>query len=368
MNTMLSKIIKPNKKIIGLDVGTSSVKIMEIEGESLEDAKLIAYAIEPIPKDISSEDGHVESVEALGEVIARCWKKSGIKTKNVAIALPTSIIIHKKIIVPIFDTEAEMKMHIENEMINQLPNGMAITDVSIDYYVLGKNPESPTDYDVLLIAAKNENIEKKLAAVEAAGLNPVILDVEAYAFQNLVRMMKNDEFNDKTILVVDCSATTLRLLVYRNGDLVFFRDSEIGGNNFNQDLVNNLGVSDTEAEKMKIERLGDETFEMVEKAFLNNYSSEFLRAFQYFTTATSNANIDEIILIGGVAATPGLEESLKNAILDNNETHIRTEPYVARPLQNSVRTSKVNLSKFTRDEPGLFLVTSLALRQFLRQY
>jgi type IV pilus assembly protein PilM len=368
MNKVLSKLLHNKKRMAGLDIGSSSVKIMEIEGDSIENAKLINYAIELIPAHLSSYEVQLENIEELAEIVRKCWKKSGITTKNMVLALPNSAIISKRTIVPIFDEEEELKLHLENEVIKYLPSGITTNEISLDYSIIGVNNQSPTDYDVLLIAAKKEKIEERVAIVAAAGLVPVIVDVEQYSLQSMLRLMKGDEFNNKTYLLLDASATTLRMMVFRNGDMIASRDTNIGGINLTKDLMSNLNINFTEAEKIKIERSGDETYEIIEKTFLNNYISEFMSAFQYFITSTSVPSIDELILIGGTAGIYKIEDAFKEAILESNEQNIKAEPYIARPLHNLQKNEKINLTKFTQDEPGLFLVTSLALRHLLRPF
>ena len=368
MKNVLSQILNPPKKIAGLDIGTSSVKFMEIEGDSLENAKLANYAIEPIPQELANSEGKIENIEALAEIIRKCWKKSGSKVKNVAIALPSSTIITKKVIIPIYDEEEELKIQVESEIAKYLPNGMTLEEISLDYSILGINEQNPTEYDMLLVAAKKEKIDERIALVEAAGLVPMILDIEQYALQNMLKLMKADDFNEKTYLLLDCGAHSMKMLVFRKGELIFNRDIESGGVQLTHDLINNFSIPFAEAEKMKRETIGNDTYEIIEKTFLNNYVSEFLRTFQFFDSATSITNIDELILTGGVAGIMGIEDVFKNGIIANGETRIRTEPYVARPLHNTNKNEKISLNKFAKDETGLFLVTSLALRQFLRKY
>lgn len=368
MNKVLSKILNPKKRIAGLDIGSSYVKIMEIDGENLEKAKLLHYAIEPIPASINTTDGKLENIEAIAEIVKKCWKKSGITTKNVALSLPSSAIISKKIIVPIFEQENELKIHLEHEIVKYLPTGISVNEITLEYSIIGVNEQSPTDYDVMLIAAKKEKIDERIAIVEAAGLVPVVLDVEQYTLQNMLRLMKGEEFNKNTYLLLDASGTTLRMIIYRNGDMIFTRDTAIGGVNLTRDITNNLNISLEDAEKMKIEKRGDDTYDIIEKTFLNNYVGEFISSFQYFVSSASLPDVNEIILTGGVAGLPNIEEVFKNAIIENNETNIKTEPYVARPLHSTPKDEKISLNKFSQDEAGLFLVTSLALRHFLRQY
>lgn len=369
MNKVLSKLLNPKKRIAGLDIGTSAIKFMEIEGDSLDNAKLISYVVEPIPREFLTHDGRIENMKGVADIIRSCWKKSKSTTKNVAISLSSSGVITRKAALPKLDNQEDIQNQVETEISNYLPEGMKLEDVMLDYYITQDNDQNADENDMLLVAAKKEKIDERIALVEMAGLIPHIVEVEQYSLQNMVRLMSGDQFNEKSILLLDCSAKVMRMFIFKNGQLVYNKDIDLGGDDFTNDIMNNLGVSTIiEAEKLKLENSNDETLAMIQKTFLMNYSSEFLRAFQYFTSFYSSPEIDEVILCGGVAGIAGIEEAFHNIIVENEEPHIRTSPYVARPLEQVAKGDKISLSKFSRDEAGLFLVTSLAIRQFLRQY
>lgn len=369
MKSLINNFLSKKKRFAGLDIGTSSVKFMEIEGDSIENAKLIHYAIETIPQNLMNREKDVESVKALSSIIKRCWKKSGSSNKNVVLALSANSTIYKKTMISDFDSDEAVKMQVEDEIVKYFPTGMALEDVSIDYYTLGLNAQSSTDNDTLLVAGKKEKIDELLASVESAGLVPVILDVDIYAIQNLMRLLKGEEFLSKNYIFLDCGAAVLRMIAFKNGEIVFTKEIEIGGMHLTNEIMLNLSLDSVEeAEKIKIERTGDETYEMVEKQFLLNYGHEFIRGLDYFSNSTSIKQVEEIILSGGMANVPGLDEILNTIILENSEIKIKNIPYVARPLTNINKGEKISLNKFNRDEAGLFLVSALALRYFLREY
>lgn len=369
MKNLINNFLPKKKRFSGLDIGTSSIKFMEIEGESMETAKLIHYAIEPIPKNLINRENNIEEIKALSDVIKRCWKKSGSSNRNVVLALSSNSTIYKKTLISDFDSDEAVKMQVDNEIVKYFPTGMALDDVAIDYYNLGVNPQSPTDNDTLLVAGKKDKIDELLAVVESAGLVPAILDVDIYSIQNMLRLLKGKEFLTSNYIFLDCGGSLLRMIVFKNAEIIYTKDIEIGGIHLTNDIQLNLSLETTEeAEKMKIERTGDETYDMVEKQFLLNYGHEFIRALDYFTTSTSIKEVDEVILSGGMANIPGLDELLNSLILEHSELKVKNATYVARPLTKMNKDEKISLSKFNRDEAGLFLVSALALRQFLRQY
>lgn len=362
-----SKLLNPSKKIAGLDIGNSYIKVMEFEGETLEDSKLSNYWIEAIPSNIHN-DGKLDNVEALGKLIKNIWKKAGFTAKHVAIALPNSNIISKKVISPVFDEDDAMNIQMESLMREHLVSGVSMDDIKMDYAVLGENKANNTEADIMLVGARNENIDERIAIVESAGLIPLVLDVEQYAYQNMLRLIKGEEFINKNYILLDCSANMMRMMIFQKG--VFFNEETrlIGGNNLTREVSSNIGVDLEEAEKIKKNREGDDTYEIVEKTFLNNYVNEFMSMFQFFISSTSIDEIDEIILTGGTANIPGIEIIFKNALQSNNETRIKSDPYVAKPLNEIVKSDKIDLKALEKEQASLFLVTSLAVRQFLRQY
>lgn len=368
MNKKISQFLSPQKRIAGIDVGESSIKIMEIAGENLDNAQLAHYAIESIPPSIQHNENSIETIEALAEIVKKCWKKSGITTKNVALSLPNSAIFYKKIIVPIFDDDEELTIYLNDKVKEYIPNGVKVEEIVLDYSVLKIDEQNPHEQEVILVLAKKEKMEQKIAIIEAAGLIPTIIDVEQYALQNILRLMKGEDFNKKTFLLLDMSASTLRMLVFKNGELLTTRDTHIGGVNLTKELMNNLDINFIDAEKMKVERNFNEIYDIVEKTFLNNYVSEFISAFKYFISSTNINSIDEIILIGGVAGLPQIDEVFKQAIKESENYQIKTEPYIARPLHSISKSDSIDLHKFSQHESSLFLVTALALRPFLRSF
>lgn len=370
MASIIDKIFNKKKKFAGLDIGKSSIKFMEIEGDDIYNAKLIHYAIEPIPKNLLRESS-VENIQIISDLIKKCIKKSGSSNKNVVVCLSANATIAKKTLISDFDNEDAVQMQVESEIVKYFPTDINLDDVLIDYYTIGVNDQSPTDNDTLLIAGKKDKIDELLAGVESAGLTPAILDVDTYAINNLLRTLKGEDFLSKIYVFLDCSGNTLRMMVYKNGDLIHSKEIEIGGNQLTNDLMSNLGIDNyEEAEKLKITDQGDETYEMIKKQFLLNYAHEFVRALEYFSAATSIKEIEEIIITGGVSNMGDLPDIIKDLLIESSDIKLNQEPYVCRPI-NELKINindKISLNKFNHEEGSLFLVTGLAIRHFLRQY
>lgn len=371
MRKIISKGNKSKKNILGLDIGNTYIKIVELEGSSYEDAALVNFSIEQIPQDLMIMDGKLPNVEKLGQVIKSCWKKSGSKVKEVTICLNQSAIISKKIVLQKDETEEGLLYQVEGELAKFLPTGSNKEDLLIDFYDLGFNEHSPTESDMLLVAAKKENIEEKMALVESAGLEPSILEVEQFTIQNMLRSyVGGEEFDKKTILLADCSGNDLSILIFKKGELSYSKDISIGGKNFTEDLAVNLGVSFEEAEKIKIrnEQEDNEIYKNAVKMFLNNYASEFIRGLQYYTTSAANPEIHEAYLIGGMAGFEGLLDTINKALEENGDNIIKTDVQIAKVLSKMKLKNKIDLAYLNKHESSMFLATGLAARHFLRLY
>jgi type IV pilus assembly protein PilM len=370
MKKILSKLFNNSINIVGLDIGVSMIKIMELSGYDLETVKVETYATVPIPPELLNESGELnpEHIDKIAQLVSLCWKKAGCSSKNVAVCMKSSGAITKKVVIPDYTDKEDLKNAIQSEVAKYIPSDLNMDDLSIDYVNLGPNENTPSENDTLIIASKKEKIEQLNAIIEGAGLIPEIIDVDIFTIHNILRLMKGDDFDHKTYVLADCAGNALRMFVFVNGNLLATKESQIGGMNLSYDIVNNLGITFENAEKMKFDRTGDETFDLIEKSFVNNYTTEFLSLLSYFSSANSLGEIDEIILTGGVAAIPYLEQSIVNGLLESPDVVVQSEPSIARPLENAGKGQKINMVKFSTDEPSLFLVTALALRQYLRQY
>lgn len=368
MFDLISNLFNKNKNIIGLDIGNSYIKIVEVGGENLDNLELMSYAMVPVPRDLISENGDFKEDELtkISELINKCWQKAGCSTRNVATCVASNNVITKNIYIPKISNVDELKVTVENEFSKIIPEDISLSDLSIDYMYTGQE-ESEDFAEVLVVASKKEKLEFIQALVEGAGLNLEILDVEGFAIENLLKLMKGLHFYDGTYIFADCSASMLRMYAYVDGQLVATKDSLLGGHSLTMDLMNNLGITFEEAEKLKHERSENEMFLQIERGFLLNYKMEFFSLLTYFNSVHSLIKIDDIILSGGVVGHADFEKMIIDGLLEEENLMVLNEPYIAKPLENA-KKSILNIDKFNKDEQNLFLATSLAVRQYLRDY
>ncbi len=149
--------------LIGLDISSSSVKMVELVDAGKGQHRIERYCIEPLPKD-AVVDGNIANLEAVSEAVTRAWKKLGTRTRNVALALPTAAVITKKIIVPAGLREEELEVQVESEANQYIP--FALEEVNLDFQVVGPAPSSAEEVEVLIAASRKEKVEDRVAVAD----------------------------------------------------------------------------------------------------------------------------------------------------------------------------------------------------------
>src|ERR1700692_4580802 len=172
--------LQTRSPLIGVDISSSALKVVELSETGRGAYRLERYAIEPLPKDVVT-DGNIANLDQVAEALRRAHKRLGSRNRNIAMALPTAMVITKKIIVPAGQQENELELQVETEANQYIP--FALDEVNLDFQVIGPAPNSPEDVEVLIAASRKDKIEDRVAAAEAAGLKAVVMDVESFATQ-----------------------------------------------------------------------------------------------------------------------------------------------------------------------------------------
>jgi type IV pilus assembly protein PilM len=348
---------KKNPPLLGLDISSSDIKLVELSEGSNKVYKLERYAIEPIPKG-AVVDGNIENIDQVSEAITRLVKKSGTSVKNVALAMPAAAVITKKVVFPGNLSEIALEEQVESEASQYIPFSM--DEVGIDFAVMGPSPTSPEDMDVMLVAARKEKIEDRVAVVESAGLHAKVVDIESYAARSAVERligMHADGGNDLIFANFQIGSKNTDILIVLNGEVIYEREQQFGGNQLTQDIVRNYGLVLDEAEDKK--RTGDlpDSYETeLLEPFLENAAMEVTRAIQFFFTSTPYTRVDHILLSGGTAVIPGLVEMIAE--------RTKISASVISPFKGMDLASGVNEKLLREDAPSLFIACGLALRRF----
>ncbi|MDP3844591.1 MAG: pilus assembly protein PilM [Oxalobacteraceae bacterium] len=346
-----------NPPLIGLDISTSGVKLVELSEVGKNELRLERYAFEALPRG-AIVDGNIENIEQVAEAVRRIWKKSGTRAKNVALGMPPASVITKKIILPAGMSELELELHVESEASQYIP--FALDEVSLDFDVIGPSGNSPDDVDVLLAASRKEKVEDRVAVAESAGLKPVVMDIESYAARSALERV-NAELpkagKGQIIALFQIGAQLTHFSVVLDGQVIYEREQPFGGNQLTQDIVRTYGVAFEEAEiKKKAGNLPSNYQAELLMPFLESAAQEITRAIQFFFTSTPHARIDRLFLAGGCAVIPNLVDIV------TSRTKIASavvNPFAGMKLADGVREKQLRI-----DAPAYLVACGLALRRF----
>jgi type IV pilus assembly protein PilM len=233
---------RKHRPLLGLDITTSSVKLLELAMGGGQ-YRVEAYAAEATPANAINEKTIVDA-EAVGEAIRRAVKRSGAKSKEVAIAISGDAAITKVIQMPKNLRGADLEAQVQLQADQYIPFPM--DEVSYDFEVIGPSEKDQESIDVLLVATRTENVEQRQAAVNAAGLTAKIVDVEAFALENACRLMTHqmpDGGIDRNIAVADFGASSTTFSVLRNLRVVYTRDFAFGGQQLTEEIMRTYGLS-----------------------------------------------------------------------------------------------------------------------------
>ena len=373
--------------LLGLDISSSSVKLVELSQtkscefvlerfasepfekgwiadgqiekfDEVADAVLEFCAIEPLVRGWVT-DGNIHQFDEVAESIRRLVKKSGTKTRQVAMALPPSAVITKKIVLPGGLTDVELELQVEAEANQYIP--FPLDEVSLDFCVMGPSAASPGDVDVLIAAARREKVQDIQGLAEAAGLKPVIVEVESYASRRAVaRLIEGvpDLGPGAMVALLELGALTTSLQVIRDDEVLYERDQAFGGAQLTQSIVRQYGFSLEEAESRKRSgELPDDYDSSVLQPFVESMVQEVGRALQFFFTSTPYNKVDCVMLAGGSAALPGLTEAVTQ---QTGFSSRRVFPFEGMDIGAGVRQKKMK-----REASSYLTSCGLALRRFL---
>ncbi|MBD8726079.1 MAG: pilus assembly protein PilM [Massilia sp.] len=344
---------KSSPPMIGLDISTSGVRLVELADAGKGLVRLERYATESLPRG-AVVDGNIENMDQVADAVRRVWKKSGTRAKHVALGMPPAAVITKKIILPAGLSEDQLEVQVESEASQYIP--FALDEVSLDFDVIGPAPNSADDMEVMLAAARREKVEDRIAIAEGAGLLATVMDIESYAarsaLENAAGLMR-----DQIVALFQIGAQATHVSVLFNGEAVYEREQPFGGNTLTQDIVRAYGMAFEEAETRK--KAGDlpENYRADLLApFLENAALEVTRAIQFFYTSTPYTRIDRIYLAGGCALLPGIMDIVAG------RTRIATS--LASPFDNMAFGPGVREHQLRQEAPAYLVACGLALRRF----
>jgi type IV pilus assembly protein PilM len=256
-------------------------------------------------------------------------------------------------------SDSELEQQIEMQADQYIPFPME--EVSYDFQVLGPSEKDPDMRDVLLVASRSENVEQRVAAVNASGLIAKLVDVEAFALENACKLLTHqmpDGGVDRTIAVVDFGASTTTFSVLKNLAVVYTRDFAFGGQQLTEEIMRTYGLSMEEAGRAKKEGGLPSNYQPeVLDPFIDDMTQQVSRSLQFYLASGSGRTQPEHILIcGGCANIPGVADVIASRVGIPAER--------GDPLGQMKISSKAKALGVARDATALLLACGLALRSF----
>ncbi len=346
---------KKYRPLLGLDITTSSVKLIELTMSGGQ-YRVESYAAEPMPHNAINEKAIVDA-DAVGEAIRRAVKRAGAKSRNAAIAISGDAAITKVIQMPLSLRENELEAQVELQADQYIPFPME--EVSYDYQVVGPSDKDSTMMDVLLVATRTENVEQRRAAVQAAGLTAKLVDVEAFALENSCALMRHqmpDGGMDRTVAVVDFGASATTFSVLRDLKVVYTRDFAFGGQLLTEEIMRTYGLTMEEAGRAKKEGGLPSNYQPeVLDPFIDDMTQQVSRSLQfYLASGSGRTQPDQMLICGGCANIPGVADVISS--------RVGVAALKGDPLGNMKIASKAQ--SVVNDATALLIACGLALRSF----
>ena len=341
--------------MIGLDISSSAVKLIELS-RSGDGYKVEAYRVLPLPPNTVIEK-NIADIDALAEAIQTTVKRSGTKLKDTVVAVSDSSVITKEIELPAGLTDLQMEMQIEAEADQYIPYPME--EVAFDFDVIGPVENNPDLVRVLLAACRQENVEHRRQALEMAGLQPKVIDVEGFAIERAYKLLEGqvDQVGDQVVAIADIGATMFSFTVLVDGKTIYTREQLFGGRQLTEEIQRRYGLSWDEAGEAKRKGGLPEDYETeVLAPFKEALIQHITRSLQFFYSSSHFNYVDQLFLAGGVCALEGL--------VDEVEQTIGLPTVVANPLLNMQISKSINASALANDAPALLLAIGLAMRSF----
>jgi len=290
-------ILGRKKGVIGLDIGSSSIKLVEL-GESKSAYKLQNLGIAPLPPEAIVDGALMDSVTII-DAIRQLVADSKAKTRDVITSVSGHSVIVKKITLPLM-SDSELEESIQWEAERYIP--FDINEVNIDFQIFGSSSENPEVMDVVLVAAKKDIINDYVSVIIESGLNPIIIDVDAFAIENMLSVNYELE-KDETVAMANVGASITNINILKNNMTAFTRDIFKGGNQITEEIQRQLHVDYEEAEKIKVGSKIDATSQSIIQEVLRSASeslaTEIGNSMEFFQSTTTYEKISKLYLSGG---------------------------------------------------------------------
>ncbi len=300
-------LFNKKKDVVGIDIGSSSVKLVKLReakgGYQLETLGMSLLPVEAIV------DNAIMDSQSIIDVVKNLVESLKVKTKNVATSVSGHSVIIRKIQLPIM-TEDEMEASIQWEAEQYIP--FEISEVNLDFQILGADQNDASQMDVILVAAKKDFVSDYVTLLKECGFNPVVMDIDCFTVENVFEI--NYGIDDQTVALIDMGASSMNVNILKNGVSAFTRDIQIGGNAYNEEIQKQLGLNNEDAEKAKlggeVDGVNSTEIEAIISEATESLTQEVQRSLDFFSATSSDEKIQKVFITGGVALVPSVKNSL----------------------------------------------------------
>ena len=352
---MLRLYRKPNKGLIGVDISSTSVKLLELSVKSGNRYWVESYALVPLPEG-SVVEKNILNPEAVGDALERAINLANTQSTAAAFAIPTSMVITKTIEMDADMTDDEREVQIRMDAEQYIP--FPIDEASLDFEVLPERLANPNRVNVLLVATRLENIEARSEVLELANLTAKIADVESFAIENAYQVFSDTlPMGVNTVGILDIGHTMTTLSVMQKNKVIYTREQVFGGKQLTQEIQNRYGLSFEEAGRAKKSRSLPDDYDIeVLEPYLDAVVQQAARSLQFFFSSSQFNEIDHILLAGGNANIPGLAKLLQQKL--------GYRVTIANPFLQMGFSPQIDIKKIENDASSLMVACGLALRSF----
>ncbi len=341
-----------NKDIVGIDIGSRTIKVAQVE-ENKKGWAIRKFGMIDIAPGLI-EEGAVKNPEAVAYLIRQLFSSQKIKENNVAVSIGGYSTIVKNISVPAMEEEQLQEM-IQYEAEQYIP--FDINDVNLDFQIIGENEINPNQMNVLLVAAKKEMVNDYVNLVQLVGLNPCIIDVDAFALQNIYEMNYGAKGENVALIDIGANKTTLNIL--KDNFSVFMRDVSLGCQQISTKIVSLANCTLEEAEGLYhnegTDKLSDKEMIEIVSSVVTSWCTEIGRALDFFYSTYPGDQIRKIILSGGGAKIKKFRELLA--------AETSSEVEIIRPFEKFSTGSDFDLSYLEQIAPQAAICLGLAIRK-----
>lgn len=344
--------------LVALDISTTRITLLSISGKP-DKYRIDAYAVEPLPT-AAFDDRQIVDPEIIGATIKQAMKRASCHARKAIVAVSASSVISKVINLPADLSEAEIEEEIRYESDAHIP--YPIDEVRLDFQVLGPAEWNPEVQSILLAACRRETVDLYISAVEIAGLETAVVDVEAYALQNACSLLLNQfasaSDTKQTVAVVKLGDHTI-INILHDGETVYTREQPFGMGQLMQQFQHHAGKESAQETVAHHRDHGfdDEFLAQALPGFARQAAAEIDRSLQlYFSSSSHGGQITQILLAGGGALLPDLAERVG--------TELDIPAAVANPLAGMTTASAARRNGVEKNAASLMVATGLALRAF----